>query len=184
MIFKMDQRKAIEAAGILLRLTRHRMMDRKRLLALLFHSERESLKRTGRPIIGGRISAMKYGPVHSEVYDLIKGGGNNQAEWSRHFENDDYRIVLADDDLRVSALSRFEIDLLNEISAKFAGFGTWDVADASHTEEYEKNYKPETSTQIPLEDMIEGVGRKADKEAILKDAEEKNYFDQLFAVKP
>ena len=183
MIFKLDFKKAMEAAAILLRLTPHRLMDRKRLLALLYLADRESMKQTGRPIIGGKLVAMKHGPIHSDVYDLIKGGGNEQASWSRHFENEDYKVCLSDDDLRVSALSRYEIDLLNEISTKYAGFGTWDVAQATHTDEYTKNYHEGTSMPIPLEDLIEAVGRKADIAAILLDAEEKTYFDKLFAGK-
>ncbi len=73
MIFRIDTRKAIEAAATLLRLAPHRIMGRKRLLALLYIADRESLKRRGRPIVGGRLCAMDYGPIHSEVYDLIKG---------------------------------------------------------------------------------------------------------------
>ncbi len=180
--FKLDQRKAIEASATLLRLHPGRVMDRKRLLALLYMVDRECLKRTGRPVIGGKLTAMKHGPIHSEVYDLIKGGGNSQAEWSRHFENNEYKVHLADQDLQVSALSQFEIDLLNEISIQYAGQGTWDVAEATHTEEYKKNYIEGTSSGIRLEDVIEAVGRKEDKELILQDAEEKSYFDKLFSA--
>src|SRR5437870_2033729 len=112
MFFKIDTRKAIEAAATLLRLAPRRTMDRKRLLALLYLADRKSLRRTGRPIIGGRLVAMDYGPLHSEVYDLVKGGHSDQAQWSRHFENEAYRVRLSDD-VEISALSRYEIELLN-----------------------------------------------------------------------
>ncbi len=156
-------------------------MDRKRLLALLYLVDRESLKRTGRPVIGGRISALPFGPIHSEVYDFIKGGGE-QALWSRHFENEGVKIHLSDDELSVVALSRYELDLLNEISRKYAGFDTWDVAEETHTEEYKKHFREGTSTAIPLEDQIEGVGRGAQKAAILQNAKEKALIDKLFAA--
>ena len=181
MFFPFDIRKAIEATAALLRLTHCRTMDRKRLLALLYLADRESLAKTGRPIIGGRICAMKYGPIHSGVYDLIKGGGKNQAEWSRHFENESYRIHLSDGNLQSAALSRYEIGLLNEISDKYQGYDTWDVAEATHHEEYKKNYRDGTSTTIPFEDLITAVGRKKDKDTILRDAEEKADFDELFS---
>ena len=77
-IFRLDTRKTIEAAATLLRLAPYRRMSRKRLLALLYLADRESLKPTGRPIIGGRLVAMDYGPIHSEVYDFIKGGIRNR----------------------------------------------------------------------------------------------------------
>ncbi len=184
MFFKLDQRKAIEASATLLRLHPGRMMDRKRLLALLYLADRKCLERTGRPIIGGRLAAMKHGPIHSEVYDLIKGGGSDQAEWSRHFENDEYRVRLSDESLQVFALSRYEIELLNDISTACAGMGTWDVAEATHTKEYQKKYREGTSVLINLEDIIDAVGRTSNKEAILRDAEEKAFFDKLFAGKP
>ena len=184
MIIKINKQKAIEATGILLRLTKYRKMDRKRLLALLFFAERETLLKTGRTMIGGRISALPFGPIHSEVYDLIKGGGHGQSDWSRHFENEDYRVLLADYDLGTSSLSRFEIDILNEVSERFAGRGTWDVAMASHTEEYEKNYKLNTSTTIPVEDMIEAVNRSSDSSSILDDMADSAAFDAFFGSNP
>jgi hypothetical protein len=58
MFFRIDMQKAIEASATLLRLAHGRVMDRKRLLALLFLADRESLKETGRPIIGGKLSAV------------------------------------------------------------------------------------------------------------------------------
>jgi uncharacterized phage-associated protein len=180
MFFRIDTRKAIEASATLLRLVHKRMMDRKRLLALLFLADRKSLKETGRPIIGGKLVAMDWGPVHSEVYDLIKGSGRDQAKWSSHFENDAYRVVLTDEP-EIRALSGREIDILNEVSDEYMGYGTWDVAHATHTPEYKKVYREGTPTPIPLEESIQAVGREDDKDAILRDAEEKAFFDNLFS---
>ena len=63
MHFRLDTRKAIEATATLLRLAPHRLMGRKRFLAILYLADRESLKRTGRPMIGGRLVAMDYGSL-------------------------------------------------------------------------------------------------------------------------
>jgi uncharacterized phage-associated protein len=158
------------------------MMGRKRLLALLYLADRESLKRIGRPIVGGRLAAMKFGPIHSEVYDLIKGSHRDKNEWSRYFENDGYWVVLAAEP-EACALSRFEIGVLNEISAQYAGYDDWDVAEATHDlEEYKDTYRSELgSVDIPLERLIEGTGRGKDRAAILRRAEEKDYYDKLFA---
>jgi uncharacterized phage-associated protein len=179
-MFKLDNKKAVEASAMLLRLVPHRVMDRKRLLALLYLTDRESLEKTGRPIVGGKLVALDWGPVHSEVYDLIKGAGRNQAEWSRHFENHAYRVRLIAEP-EICALSGREVDMLNEISNRWVGCGTWDVALATHTPEYEKVYRRGTSTPIPLEETIRAVGREKEKDAILKDAEEKAHFDSLFS---
>jgi uncharacterized phage-associated protein len=182
MHFRLDSRKAIEATATLLRLAPYRLMGRKRLLALLYLADRESLERTGRPIIGGRLVAMDYGPIHTEVYDLIKGSHPAQAEWSQHFQNEGYQVRLTQD-LRPSALSRAEVDLLHEISSARLGRDDFDLAHETHSAEWEKNYHEGTSTPIPFEHLIEAVGRSADKDAILRDAEEKDYFDTLFSGK-
>jgi hypothetical protein len=127
---------------------------------------------------------MKYGPIHSEVYDLIKGGHSDQAEWSKHFGNDAHLIILRDEP-SISALSRYEIGILDEVSQKYMGYDDWDVAEATHGfQEYKSTYREGTSTTIPPERMIEAVGLGAKKEAILRDAEQKAYFDHLFSVNP
>lgn len=180
MFFKIDIRKAIEATATLLRIAPHREMGRKRLLALLYIADRENLKKTGRPIIGGRLAAMDYGPIHSEVYDLIKGSHSSQLEWSGHFQNEAYMIRLAHD-LAPSALSRQEINLLNEVSSARLGRDDFDIARETHFAEWEQNYHQGTSTPIPLESLIEAIGRLKDKDAILRDAEEKAFFDKMFS---
>lgn len=181
MFFRLNTRKAIEATATLLKLAHCRFMSRKRLLAILYIADRESIKRTGRPIIGGRLTAMKYGPIHSEVYDFIKGGRTDQAEWSFRFENEGFYVKLKED-CGVKALSRYEVNLLNELSAKYLGTDEWEVADETHAfDEYLKTYKEGTSTPILLRQVIEAVGRADDADAILQDAKEKDYFDHLFS---
>ena len=183
MVFKLDVQKAIEAAATLLRHVPSRMMSRKRLLALLYIADRQSLQKTGRPIIGGRLVAMEHGPIHSEVYDLIKGGHAEQVHWSRHLANDTYHVVL-NEDPGVCALSRHEIGVLADVSDRYIGQDTWDVVAAeTHTfSEYKETYHEGTSRPIPLELVIDAVGLGDKKEEILRDAEEKNFFDQFFGT--
>jgi uncharacterized phage-associated protein len=58
---------------VLLRQDGVRCMNYMRLLKLLYIADRESLPRTGRPIVGGPVIAMERGPVLEEVFDLIRG---------------------------------------------------------------------------------------------------------------
>lgn len=183
MQFRLDTRKAIEAAATLLRLNRYRCMDRKRLLALLYIADRESIKRAGRPIIGGRLVAMDHGPIHSDVYDFIKGGHWEQPKWSKHFANDGYVVQLTDEP-EITSLSRFEVDLLDEVTQDNAKHGTWDLAESTHYEEWKKNHSPKTSTKIRLEDVLDAVGRGKDKDAIARTAEDIQFFDKLFGEVP
>ena len=184
MPFKFDIAKAIESAATLLRLTQRKSMSRKRMLALLYMSDRDCLEKTGRPIIGGNLFAMDYGPIHSEVYDLIKGGHNQQECWSRYFSNESYFVHLSVDP-GVSALSRYETRILSEYSEKFMGLDDWDVADATHDFiEYKEAYagRKRTSQRISDENLLEAVGLGGKKDKIMADAKEKLFFDQLFGA--
>lgn len=159
-------------------------MDRKRLLALLYLADRKCLEDSSRPVIGGKLVAVPFGPIHAEVHDMIKGIHRDTSEWARHFENDYPRVRLTQD-VPICALSRYEIDLLNDLSEACTGMDTWDVANSTHFPEWKKRYygteKQEMSYPIKLEDVIKEV--RANKLHILQDAEEKEYFDTLFAVK-
>jgi uncharacterized phage-associated protein len=184
MPFRLDTQKAIEATAVLLRASNHKMMGRKRLLALLYIADRISLQRTGRPIIGGKLRAMKYGPIHGEVYSFVQGEHYDQEKWSRSFCNEGYLIKMSHDP-GVSALSRYEIKILNQISEQYMAAGDWDVANDTHEfPEYKNIYPQGTNASLPisLESVIREVGGDVDK--ILKDANDKSVVDQIFSSTP
>jgi len=65
---------------VLLKFEESREMDRVRLLKLLYIADRESIAQTGEPILGTKLVAMKWGPLHSKVLDLINGVGAPEEE--------------------------------------------------------------------------------------------------------
>ena len=152
---------------------------------MLYMADRMSLEKTGQPIIGGRLCAMDYGPVHSEVHDLIKGGNADQKQWSMHFANNSFYVHLATDP-GVAALSRYEIGVLGDLSQKYMGYDDWDVASETlKFPEYVQAHdgKNGPPIAISLERLIEAVGRGPDKAKITSNAREKAFFDELFSVK-
>jgi len=181
MFFRCKTEKAIQAAAVLLRLAADRRMSYLRLLKLLYIADRESLNRSLRPIIGSRPVAMKEGPLHSEVLDLVKGRHVDEPLWSEYIRRDRYEIELVKDP-GVSELSRFEIDLLTEISEDLASESDWEIVERTHGfPEWDKNYTANTSRTIPLEDLIDAVGRSAEKEEILEEAKEDAAIDRLLS---
>ena len=88
--FPFDERKAKSAASVLLQQEGGRM-PYIRLIKLLYLADRESIDRRGRPIVGGRYVSMKYGPVLSEVLDLVRTGG---LEWSEAVEKENHDVLL------------------------------------------------------------------------------------------
>lgn len=181
MYFHFGARKMVEAAAVLLRLEDN-SMSYLRLLKLLYIADRESLKETGRPIVGSRPVAMDHGPLHSEVYDLMKGNHIDEPLWSRFIRKNRYHVELRDDP-GVLALSRYEIDKLNEVSERYSNVDDWKLSALTHEfAEYKRNYRKNTSSDIPFEDLIEAVGRSNDQDAILNAAKERAVIDRIFGA--
>jgi len=181
--FKLDSRKAIEAAALLAGQSPGRRISRKRLLALIYIANRECIKQSARPLLGGRLAAMQHGPVHADLYDLIKErrGADGLVEWSRHFHNEDYFVVL-DEDPGVNALSRFEARTLVETARKYKQADDFDVARQTHRfTEYGITYKKGKARTISLEKVIHAVSPSPMVSSILRDLREKQEIDELFA---
>ena len=184
MVRRLDVEKAIQAVGVLLRKEGKRA-SRLRILKLLYIADRTILEKTGSLMLGSKFVAMKHGPLHSELLDLLKGEHIAEAAWSRHFRNIGKDVVLEGDEPDVGRLSRHEIQLLNEIVDARSNLNDWEVADETHQfGEWIKNYPDlteNTSRPIPVEDLIEATGRSKDKESILQDLQDTDVYDKFFA---
>jgi uncharacterized phage-associated protein len=180
---RLDVEKAIQAVGVLLR-REGKKASRLRLLKLLYIADRLSLQKVGAPILGSKIVAMKHGPVHSAVLDLIKGEHIDEPLWSKHFRNEGRDVVL-EVEPGVGKLSRYEIELLGEVVDQRTNLSDWDIADETHGfEEWQKTYpnpSESTSRPIPLELLIAAVGRGADASEILQDLDDSEAFNRFFA---
>jgi len=182
MYFHFGTRKIIEAAAVMLRLSPCQRMNYMRLLKLLYIADRESLKETGRPIIGTKTIAMERGPLHSEVYDLIKGGHYNAPMWAEFIHTDRYEVELARNP-GVLHLSQYEIEKLTETARAYEDMDEWEVARATHAfDEWTANRPEGTSAPIPMEAILDAVGRSKDKDEILRDAEELRKTNRLLGV--
>jgi len=147
-----------------------RQMPYLQLLKLLYIADRESLRETMRPVLGGRVVAMSKGPLHSKVYDLIKGQGEDASLWSHFIRLDEYDAELADDP-GDSELSDYEVELLCRIARDYGRLTEWELVELTHRfAEWAKNYpdpNEKTSRRIHLSDILDAVGLHDDTKAIL-----------------
>lgn len=181
MFLKFNIEKAIQAAGVLMR-EEGKTMTRLRLLKLLLIADRQNLRDTGRPILGSRIVAMDNGPLHSDVYDLIKGTHNSEPAWSAYFTNDGPRNLRMTEQSGVGLLSRQEIDTLIRVSQMHETTDDYALSQLTHEfPEWQETYEKGTSRPISLEKLIAGVGREDDKEAILQDLHDDEAFNAFFS---
>jgi uncharacterized phage-associated protein len=183
MFFQFSTEKTIQAVGVLLQHAKGRMCYL-RLLKLLYIADRENLRLSRRPIIGSRIVAMHKGPIHSKVYDLIKGEHVDEPLWSKYFQKDGYEIKLLEDPGR-SKLSVAEVRILTEISERYQESDEWDLVEITHKfPEWDKNFPDKTantSQTISFEDLIDAVGLTQEKQTILDEAKEEAEIDRILA---
>ena len=179
--FESSTEKIVEAVGVLLNFEENSEMGYLRLLKLLYIADRESLKETGKPIIGTLTVAMNYGPLHSRVYSLINGEHMDSPVWNKHIHRDGYKVHLTSDP-GVMALSRYEIHKLNEVSEAYFQTDDFDIAHETHEFEEWLNFHQEgTSTPIPFESIIEAVGLTNQKNQILDQARQSAYISKIFS---
>ena len=127
-MFPFDATKAVQSAAVLLKHSPGFQMPYLRLLKLLYIAERESLREVMRPIVGGKTVAMRQGPLHSEIYDLIKAQGE---PWVNHIRLDEYDVELISDP-GDSQLCDYEVELLSRIAETYQGFTEWQLVDLTH----------------------------------------------------
>jgi uncharacterized phage-associated protein len=181
MTFPFHYKKAAQVAATLLRLAPKQRMNYYRLLKLLYIADRESVRETGRPIIGGRVVAMERGPLHSTILDLIKGVDCESPTWFENFRTDHYDVEMIQDPGN-GELSRYELGLLERIAREYQDDDEWEVGRKTHAfAEFAVDPPAQGRVRtIPLDAIIDAVGRSADKDAILRDAQEVAVFDRVF----
>jgi len=156
MQFRFDSRKSMQAAAVLLALE-GRVIDRLRLLKLLYLADRELLISRGRTITGDQAVAMNQGPVLSHTYHLIKGGEQSPEDWGQFIRSVDKKVILMSDPGR-GELSRTEIDTLKQVSEQHRHLTTLGLSALTHEfDEWRDNFVPNTSRSIPWTDVLEAI---------------------------
>jgi uncharacterized phage-associated protein len=181
MEFTFDSLKTTQAAGILLSLE-ERVMDRMRLLKLLYIADRELLVARGRTLTGDRAVAMNYGPVLCQTYQLIKGDESSAEDWDKHIRSVGKKLVLMGDPGR-GELSRREVDKLNELTGRFRKITTLGLSAVTHEySEWLKNFVPDTSMPIPWVDVLKDIADEDQIAAYEKKLVEQKLIDSIFTI--
>jgi uncharacterized phage-associated protein len=183
MYFQFGFGKVVEAVAVLLRQHPDCRMGRKRLLKLLYIADRESLNEIARPIIGTPTTAMDQGPLHSQVYNLIKGDQHPAEEMWAHFIKSTHPYVSLVADPGVAHLSRYDVQKLEEVSERYRGTSDAELTRISHEfPEWKKNHVPRSSKPIPMEDILDALGKAGKEGEIAEDIRRIALFSRVFGV--
>jgi uncharacterized phage-associated protein len=176
--------RALQASAYLLRLDGKRMACL-RLLKLLYIADREWLAETGESITGDRACAMKYGPVLSNVYDLIKGNGSKAGVWDDHIHKEGSAIELVADPGR-GEFSKGIVNKLTEVTERYRQLDDWELSERTHEfPEWTRHFRPEGgSATIPWPDILEAQGKVAMIPAVERDEAARQVFDDVFGPEP
>src|SRR5262249_13742895 len=143
-------------------------------------ADKEMLIRWGKPITYDRWVAMKYGPVLSETFDLIKGENlkDDSSYWSAYVRTEGYDVVLKDFP-GSEDLSRAEDEIIDNVYSECGYQDKWQVVDLTHSfPEWED--PGSTSRPISYQTVLEVEGLPAGAIAdILENIEEQNAVAKL-----
>lgn len=182
MRFAFDEEKTTQAASHLLKKFggRHNLMV---LLKLLYFADRRSLVETGHPITGDRMGSMRYGPVLSGTYALVnEGPPPGDSPWYKAIgARNGYEVSLTRDP-GSSALSEYEISLLDELFLQYGHLDQWKLSEISHT--FPEWTDPGRSF-LPIDPatILESAGFSSEEiQRVTEEAEEEYAFRAFRAV--
>lgn len=110
-----------------------------RIAKLLYFADKLHLQRYGRLILGDRYVAMKYGPVPSFVYDMLKAARSASSAGTRESQpaftvHSDGRTVLPLRSADLDWISDSERECLDEVIRRYGSRSFQALTDLSHDE--------------------------------------------------
>lgn len=151
------ERKALQAVAYLLRLAGGRMNYMK-LLKLLYLADRAALIERGAPITTDRPVSMRYGPVLSNIYSLIRDQAMPGAAslFARFIvQKQPYEVAL-EGEPGDGDLSRYEKKVIDRVWREHGEKTQWELVDFTHA--LPEWVDPESSSvEIRPEQILEGA---------------------------
>lgn len=137
-----------------------------KLMKLLYLSDRESLNQTGFSISNDFFVSMPHGPVLSQTLSLINGEFNEIEggwdEWISDTANYKVSVRHKVDRNHLDELSDYDIEIMNQIWAKFGQMTVWEIRDYTHDHCAEWKDPHGSSMPIPTERIFLALGRDKD----------------------
>jgi uncharacterized phage-associated protein len=170
-VFRFDPEKSLQAVAFLLRREPGHRMNCMRLLKVLYVAEREALRESSRPITGGRVVATMRGPILDDVLRSIRGQHLATPRWAECLRLDNYYLEMFHDP-GVGRLSQFVTEKLDDVARRYQANDECDMVEITRKfPEWQRNDPGKGCEEIPLEHILDAVGRGADLVKIVEAAE-------------
>ena len=129
---------------------------------ILYLADKLHLIRYGRFITDDRFIAMEYGPVPSNVHDMLKAArttnGSIADDLAPGFSVQDERIVIPHRVADLDWISDSERECLDETIAQYGALGFRQLTEVSHDTAWQST---ERNREIALEAILTGIGNPA-----------------------
>lgn len=149
----LSKEKTIAALLFICYNSKDRERDLYSLLKILYFAEKEHLLKYGRTITGDQIVAMKYGPVLSYAYDILKPVNVN----SSYFEVED-NVVQALQEPDMGYLSESDVSCLLSSIKVNENLNFTQLKDKSHDASYNEAWSKSHNSYIPYEQIARHAG--------------------------
>lgn len=157
-----------------------------KLLKLLYIAEREFLVEESEMIFGDRVVAMKYGPVLSNVYRLIKNAGvpgNPLGQFVRR--SHDYSVELTHDP-GSDHLCRAETNKLDDVFRRFGHIDRFLAVKMTHDfPEWANNFDTNSTRgmfPISVEDILAGQNKTELIDKVRERQAEIEWHEKMFGA--
>lgn len=133
---------------------------------MLYLADKESLKGALQTITGDSYVSMDSGPVLSKLYDLIKGKYHKkdiQNLWNSRFTKDGYNLVAIAERIPQGELSKFEMQILDQIYDQFKGVKVGEMIKYVHDNCPEWKFPDGSSIPIQPNEILESIGKSPEE---------------------
>ncbi len=155
-----------------------------KLVKLIYLADRKFLEKYDATIINDRFVSMDHGPVNSTTLNYINGCAEDRDNWEEFIaDRADHMVALARPDLTVDdlgALSDAEVEVLDEIWAKFGRMDRFEICDWTHKHCPEWEDPRGSSYPIPFATILAHLHKDRARE-IAEELEAERDLDRVFA---
>jgi uncharacterized phage-associated protein len=153
------------------------------LTKLLYLLDRRALSLWGRPVTGDDYFSMKYGPVLSEVLDLITDmpDPTGAGYWAKHISEPAHYVVELAADPGDDELSEAEEEVIEAIFEKFGAYHQFDLA--AHLHQMLEGWQTVEHGRIPITygDILRAIKKSPEEiEAIEEELSALSRVERMF----
>jgi uncharacterized phage-associated protein len=175
--------RSLQAAGYFLTLAGG-SMPYKKLLKLLYITDRECLKEEKDSLTGDLAYAMANGPVPGTIYNLIKSRHSHWERWQKYirYEASDKSVSLVGDTC-VDNLYRYEKDIIKRVFAEYGSMPEAEICEITKNfPEWKKYENAELPCQIFLEDILEALDMLDSLPFIEKEIDSERWYVEVLGA--